>query len=428
VHLRDGLGRIVLLRGVNGGGRSKFAPNMPFDYTSATFTTALGSYMDRARTWGIDVMRVPFVWAAVEPTEGMDDADFLMRYDALLDAAWAHGIWTVVDFHQDVYAENFCGDGFPAWTIPGTPPAPAHDCPNWSFEYFQDPDVVAAFDRFWASGSTVQASFASLWGRMAARYKDKPGVLGFEVINEPSSGSAQAAPFAATTLTTFYTRMVAALRAAAPSSLVFVDPLGVDGLSLETGLERPSGDGIVFAPHFYPALDQPTEVLGLLEASWVPVGKSWDVPVWVGEFGQSRNTEGVLPYLQAHFDAFDALGLGGTLWEYSVAAEEWNDETNSIVAADGSEYPVAAAVIRPFARAIAADSFTTAYDVDTRTFTLSYPPAASGVTEVSLPARVYPDGFDLQLTGGCVDSSHPGELLVRADPGATRVALQVTPK
>jgi endoglycosylceramidase len=222
--------------------------------------------------------------------------------------------------------------------------------------------------------------------------------------------------------------MVPALRAAAPSSLVFVDPLGSDGLSLQTSLTRPTSDGIVFAPHFYPLVHDPTQVQSAIASAWVPVGTSWNVPVFVGEFGLSRDAPGALPFLSAHFDAFDALGLGGSAWEYSVAAEEWNSETNSIVAADGTEYPIAAAVIRPFARAVAADSFTTGFDTTTQVFTLRYPPAAGGVTEVSLPARAYPTGFDVTLTGACYDGSQPGALLLRADPGATSVSLTVRPK
>jgi endoglycosylceramidase len=65
--LRDSLGRVVFLRGVNAGERSKMAPYVPFDYTQEQFATALTSYMDRAASWGIDAMRVPFVWAALEP-------------------------------------------------------------------------------------------------------------------------------------------------------------------------------------------------------------------------------------------------------------------------------------------------------------------------------------------------------------------------
>src|SRR5580700_447869 len=126
--LRDALGRVVFLRGVDAGGRSKFAPYVPFDYASGQFTQALDQYMDRAASWGIDAMRLVFTWAALEPTHGQDDSAWLAQYQQLVDAAWARGIWTVVDFHQDVYSESFCGDGFPSWTIADAGP-PEHDCP-----------------------------------------------------------------------------------------------------------------------------------------------------------------------------------------------------------------------------------------------------------------------------------------------------------
>ena len=188
-NFRDDLGRIVLLRGVNAGGRSKFAPYVPFDYPDdAGYATALDAYMDHAASWGIDVMRVPFTWAALEPTQGVDDPDWLSRYDQLLDAAWARKIWTILDFHQDMYSESFCGDGFPGWTIPDAGPY-EHDCPNWQLEYFNDDGVKTAFDRFWDAGSPVQSAYVSAWDVMVARYKDTPGVLGFEPINEPGWGS-----------------------------------------------------------------------------------------------------------------------------------------------------------------------------------------------------------------------------------------------
>src|SRR5207245_7502383 len=128
-----------------------------------------------------------------------------------------------LDFHQDVYAENFCGDGFPSWTIPDPKPAPHHDCPTWGFEYFGDKAVQGAFDRLWAPGSTVRAALAAMWDRMAARYKDRPGVIGFEIINEPGWGSQDLATFEATTLSDFYVEAILRLRAAAPKTLVFVD-------------------------------------------------------------------------------------------------------------------------------------------------------------------------------------------------------------
>jgi endoglycosylceramidase len=426
--LRDGLGRAVFLRGVDAGGRSKLSPFMPFDYAPGQYTPALGAYMDRAASWGIDAMRVPFTWAALEPTQGQDDQEWISRYQQLLDAAWARGIWTVLDFHQDVYSEAFCGDGFPAWTVPNAPP---HQCPNpnWSFEYFQDSAVQAAFDAFWASGSPVQAQYLAAWDRMAARFKDQQGVVGFEPINEPGWGTADITTFEATTLTAFYSAVVPHLRAEAPQTLVFVDPTGFAGTAVSTGLTKPSGDGIVFAPHFYPVSNgNPDDVLPKMQG-WGAVGAAWNVPVFVGEFGISDQSPRALDYMAAHFAALDAIGAGGTEWEYSVSSEPWNAETDGLVAADGTEYPVATAVIRPFARAVAGDGVAQSWDPVAGVFTLSYTPsstASTAITEVQLPVRAFPGGYTMATSGACVDAtSAPGRLLVEA-LGPAPVSIQVT--
>ena len=427
--LKDGLGRVVFLRGVDAGGRSKFSPYVPFDYDATNpdgYKTALAAYLDRAARWGVDALRVPFTWAALEPTQGTNDSEWLSRFDQFLAAAWARGIWTVLDFHQDVYSEVFCGDGFPGWTVPDAGP-PHHDCGSWSFEYYNDAPMQAAFDRFWAAGSPVQAQYLAAWDVMLARYKDTPGVVGFEPINEPGWGTADEATFTSTTLTSFYSKIVPHFRAAAPNSLVFVDPPGADGAFDMTTLGKPQGDGIVFAPHYYPlSAGSADEVMGL--KVWSDVGAAWNVPVFVGEFGAPNTTPSNVDFMKAIFNALDALGLGGTEWEYSVSTDSWNGEIDSIVDSDGGEFPIAQAVQRPFARAVAGSSITQSFDSTASAYALSYAPAA-GVTEVSLPAGLYASGYALSLTGACVDSTTvPGRLLLQPDPGAAAVALHVTPK
>jgi endoglycosylceramidase len=427
--LRDGLGRVVFLRGVDAGGRSKFSPYVPFDYGDGQYAQALGAYMDRAASWGIDAMRVPFTWAALEPVQGQDDADWLSRYQQFLDAAWARGIWTVVDFHQDVYSESFCGDGFPSWTIPDAP-APHHDCLHWAVEYFGDKDVAQAFDVFWAAGSPVQAEYLAAWDVMIARFQNEPGVLGFEPINEPASGSENQAKFEATTLTAFFSAMVPHFRSLAPQSLVFVDAPGIDSVGATTSMTRPTGDGLVFAPHYYPISNANPSVAFPGIESWASVGAQWNVPVFLGEFGVSHDVDGALDYINAHFAALDALGMGGTEWEYSVSADAWNSESDGVVASDGTEYPVAQALVRPFARAVAGDSIAQAWDPDAGAFTLSYAPSASAatnITEISLPARAFPGGVDVSLSSGCYDTtSVPGRMLVQPGAGATQMTLTLT--
>jgi endoglycosylceramidase len=428
--LVDALGRTVFLRGVDAGGRSKFAPYVPFDFEPGKYASALDAYMSRAQSWGIDAMRVPFTWAALESTEGTYDAAWLAMYDELLASAWAHGIYTVLDFHQDVYSEVYCGDGFPAWTVKD-PPAPHHDCPNWQFEYFSDSSVQAAFDAFWSDSTGLYPKYLSAWDTMIARFEDTPGVLGFEIINEPAAGTANESTFEATTLSAFYAKVAAHMRAKAPDDLVFVDGTELDGVNVSTELVNPHVPGVVFAPHYYPILAPSPEDLAKALGAWQTIGQSWNVPVFLGEFGMTSTKSGAEAYVASVFAGVDSLGWSGaTEWEYSASKQLWDSENFSVVGGDGTEQPTARALIRPYARAVAGTAIRQSWDPPSATFSLSYAPAqaGTGVSEVRLPARAYPSGYTVSLVGGCYDgSSAKGELLIQPDPGATAVTLKVTP-
>jgi len=223
--------------------------------------------------------------------------------------------------------------------------------------------------------------------------------------------------------------MIARMRAEAPTSLVFIDTTGLDGGLLVTGLQKPTGDGFVFAPHFYPLSHTPESVAGNMQ-NWLSMSASWNVPLFIGEMGEGAQTPGVTDYMAAHWAAFDANGaVGGAWWEYSVATELWNSEMNTVVAPDGTELPVASTLIRPFARAVAGNGLVQSFDPTTSIFALSYSPDANqNVTAIDLPARAYLGGMKVVLTGGCYDvTSQPGQMLVQADEGATTVSLTVSP-
>jgi endoglycosylceramidase len=431
--LQDGLGRTVFLRGVNGGGRSKLAPYLPFDFADGGYATALDAYMSHAEEWGIDVMRVPFTWAALEPTEGQNDATWQAMYGQLLASAWSHGIWVVLDFHQDVFSDVFCGDGFPAWTVPDAGP-PMQDCINWGGEYFTDMAVEDAFDTFWASTTGLQPKYLSAWKTMITAFADTPGVLGFEMFNEPSGGTAAMATFESTTLTQFFTMVGGFMRGLAPTSLVFADVTGIDGATVETALLNPNVPGLVFAPHFYPISPGDTAATEASLTAWADIGKSWNVPVFLGEFGASNTLPGTPGYISSVWNAVDALGFAGaTEWEYSVSTELWNSETDSIATPDGGEYPVAASIIRPYARAVAGADVTQSWDAASQTFTLSYTATGGGadVTEIRVPARAFAGdaaaSMVVSVTGGCYDQTGvKGEVLVQASSGSA-VTVTIRP-
>lgn len=432
-HFVDAIGRRAFLRGVNAGGHAKLAPAyMPFDYAPSAYAAALDAYLDRAASWGIDVMRVPFNWAAVEPTRGHDDAAYLARLDALVDGAWARGIWVVLDFHQDVFAEAFCGDGFPAWTLADPTRPPKRGCPLWFGEYTFDQGVKEAFDRFYADTDGIRTSYAALWDRMIARYKDRPGVIGFELLNEPGWGSASQSVFEATTLRDFYAAMVARVNAAAPEALVFLDLPGTDGLSLGAALPFPGGRNVVFAPHYYQAggltgafaVDD-RKVAGDL-AKLARVGTTWGVPTFFGEFGVHVRDAGAQRFLDAHWRAFDASDLHGTQWEYSVGAESWNGESLGMVTANGVEVaPLVSALVRVYPRLVAGDAPRFSYEPSTRTFTLDYAATVGGVSEIVVPARIYPSPPSITVDGGCASGTTG---VVRVAAARDRVHVRVAPR
>lgn len=419
-RLLDGQDREIILRGVNAGGRSKFAPYLPFD------TGTLDEYLDRAQSWGVNVLRVPFTWAALEPTRGQDDAAWLASFDALLDGAWSRGMWTIVDAHQDIYGEMFCGDGFPLWTLEGAE-SQGHDCPDWFYSYvFGDAEVDAAFDAFWADEGGVQQDFAAMWTRMASHQRDRPGVIGYEILNEPHNGNAELSAWKTTTLPDFYEQLIPVIQAADPDGLVFFDATGLDAIRGTTILPRPAGQNLVFAPHYYdPAVfaggDEFAADVTEALSGWSALGEAWDMPVLLGEYGVQPEAEIAEEYGREHQDALDTLHMHGTWWEYSVATELWNGENLSLVEGDGRENTVLTdAVARPYPRAIAGSDAVWSFDGEI--FAMSYTPAAEGVSELSWPAR-WGEPV-VEGTGACAQVSD-GRVLVRSDRRAERVELTI---
>jgi endoglycosylceramidase len=413
--IRDQHGRRILLRGINTGGRSKFAPFSPFDY--ADFDEALDAYLDKPVEWGLNVLRVPFSWDAMEPVQGEDDEEFLDRYERLLDGAAARGLWTIVDFHQDVYSERYCGDGFPIWASTGGD-EPHHDCAEWFTAYLFDNDMQQAWDEFWDNSTGIQDAFKDMWTRMVERQWGRPGVIGFEVINEPGWGNHTMTEWEAEILTPFYSEMIELIHGLAPEAFVFFDGTGLDAVTASTALNRPQGSPIVYAPHFYHASvflggGESVDVSAGFDAI-AATGEAWDVPVLVGEFGIPHDTDGAREYATNNWNGLDAHLMHGTWWEYSASTELWNHENLSVVESDLTERPeLIEPMIRAYPQAIDGELESWTFDAATGTATLAVQGNRDGVTELVIPTRLYGDSPVITAAGACVDTD--GQvLLIRA--------------
>jgi endoglycosylceramidase len=421
-RLFDATGRQLLLRGINAGGRSKTPPYAPFPFAesgrdeqrgSATFETAAAEYFDRLAAWGLSVVRLPFSWEALEPTRCSYDETYLQRVLTMARACGERGMRVIVDFHQDVFARPYAGDGFPLWACPqpvGEPSGPVH---TWFMGYVQDETMKLAFDRFWRNEDGLRDSFEAMWRHLAARAWTIDAVIGFEVINEPGWGTANMHDWARQTLTPFYSHMASVLHDVAPGSLIFFDSTGADSLTCTTGLQRPDGDNLVFAPHFYaPEVIMEGRWDGNLGATgplrnWAKLGAKWDLPVLLGEFGITTRADGCEAYVRANYDRLDELLLHGTLWECSTTVDDWNDEGMSVLGPGGSEGPTVKELVRPYPLAVAGE--LTSFSWKDHRLEVKYRAVAGGVSEVVAPARCFAGGIAIELHGV------PGEVTQRGD-------------
>lgn len=444
-RLLDAEGREVLLRGLNAGGRSKLDPFFPFPFAESDrpeqagappFAEAAAAYAARLGSWGINLVRLPFTWEAVEPVRGSYDATFLGRYQELATAFGQEGIRVVVDAHQDVFARAYCGDGFPPWACPEPLPEPPQDCSGWFMGYLAgDPAMAAAFDRFWAGEDGLVDAFEALWRHVAAALWTVDAVIGFEILNEPYPGTADERDWAAGVLVPFYERLAGAIQEVAPGALVFFDATGLSATTTRTALPRPAGTGLVFAPHYYAMSafvegfpHDPDAILTDL-GRWADKGVEWDLPVLVGEFGIKPTAEDAARYLRLTYDALDAHRLHSAQWEVSTTADDWNDEAMSVVDPSGADTALVDVLVRPYPRAVAGTLTRFAFDADTGEATLEYDAEAGGISEIAVPLGRYPLGVRLRLRGvpGCAADLGAGLVVVRADRAGPAV-LTIRPR
>ena len=418
----DDAGRQVILRGVNAGGRSKLPPFYPFD-PQPDFETALARYADGIASLGFNVVRLLIIYEAVEPVRGRYDENYLARYDRMVEAFGKRGLYVIVDSHQDLFSRRLCGDGFPDWALPEEYRGlPQHaDCKLWSLKYFTKP-VAGTFDRFWSDQDQVQESYAAFFGMLAKRFREEPAVIGFEPVNEPFPGFWGMTHYAAWNrdqLFGLYQKVGEAVHAVDGRYLILADlcPLENQG-AWNTSRPRPEVKNLVLAPHYY---DPGTFGISISRGGdrWLmrrglrrdgQLGKAWQAPVLVTEYGISPLFPDAPRYLNKLYSVFDELLLSGTFWEASMSATIWNEENTSLFEPDGSSRPGTPYLDRPYPRAVAGIISRFSYEPESGRLELRWTedPQISEPTEIYLPARAYGQNPQVELNPGGNFSFDPG--------------------
>ncbi|MBI5607531.1 MAG: cellulase family glycosylhydrolase [Deltaproteobacteria bacterium] len=407
--LRDEQGRALLLHGVNVSSAAKYDPLHVGEASAQAFKTIADLGFDSVRLltfWGA-VMTAPpgATLADLKP----DDA-YLQRLDTMIAQASAAGLLVVLDMHQDLFGFGFGDNGAPPAACDPSHYAAYQPVEPWYANYL-NPHMQACFDGMYADGP-VRAAWAAAWGLLAQRYKGDVRIVGFDLLNEPHQGSADAQKFVPLGLFPFFRSAIDQIRAADPQRVVFVEPITSLLLSGNIQVAPLQRDQAVWAPHYYHVLvhdgapyDPSTKGILLeqpidrLAGAAQTVGQG-DMPVWFGEFGLPAVAGDTL-LLGQMLDRFDQHRASWCYWS-------WDHGGFSMLNGDGSLRKAALQVLlRPHARRIAGELLDSHYDAEKASLTVRYrtlPGDANatllwpGLASVGLPIGASPHDVEVTST------------------------------
>jgi len=438
----DELGRVRNFHGVNVV--EKLAPYYP-QRTGFDVVHSL-SDVDAANlaSWGFNAVRLGVLWVGVVPEPGKVNASYLDEVAATVDLLASHGIWTLIDMHQDAMAAGFCGEGVPSWAIdealaisgfnttdPASLfPAPfdwpmdivdgvpslARCCEHPFFNYYLTKEGTAAREAIFAS-PTMWDRFGDHWEAIARRFHASQSVLGYELINEPFSAS----PFTtdARELQGLYAALSRRIRSADNDTIVFYEPLvgrGQLGVATDFPFGGPGGeqynDRQAFSYHIYCFNEsRPLRVLEPVCDIVYALGWFAEQHSRVGggrfltEFGAVPDDAVSIDGLRAMLRAADRHQQSWAYWNfksYDDITTAGNPNSEGFYRSDGSlQEAKLAALTRPYAPAVAGAPSLTQYNDKDGTFTLRYTPTpnATGPTTIfKHKAYHFPRGFTVTIS------------------------------
>ncbi len=443
--LVDEQNRVVILHGLNAVWKLK--PYAPPD-TAEGFTAADADWL---QAHGFNSVRLGVLFAGVMPQQGMVDANYLQQIDRAVQLLASRKIWVLLDFHEDMYNEKFFGEGFPDWAVydDGVPLLFNAGFPGNLFQ----PATSLTYDNLWNNKNNLWDYYRSAWEAVAAKWSQQPYLMGYELINEPWSGTNFAtclpplgcAGFDENKLQAMQQHMLAGIRQHDPSNLVWFEPLVLISYGAPTylGAKTPVTDAnLGFSWHLY----CPTTSLTLLGLNNISCDLLDADVLHVGEAGSDRlgaarlltefGATDLLSDLSRSTAEFDQHLLGWQYWAY----KNWHDPTTSagsnaqgLFTNDADLSTVKADKLklleRTYPQFTAGTPTALSFDPDSGAFSYSYTPrAAAGPTQIYVPLSLhYPNGYSVTVSGGQVTSAPNASLLTLENTaGATTVKVTLT--
>lgn len=428
--LVDAHGRVVLIHGVNSV--RKDAP-----FVSTTEPGWLGP-MELAfiRNSGFNGVRLGVSYAALMPEPDVVDESYLDRVVEMVDVLSEEGLWIQLDFHQDVFHM------MPDWATPPDAVDLSEEIPplvsfiGWAGAYLSDRSL-----RQWNSfvkgepiigGRSVAAVLGEAAAALAARVADHEMVIGIELLNEPVPGDPiitcilEGCHGRDRALSARYSEMAAPVRAVAPEMPIWIEPFAPTGYAAAPAMEPldipDTGDGaqVGLAWHLYckdtdggrPVESESVWVelcsnrmkvgfdAARSQAARLGTRSGGPVPRILNEFGASWNPLDVtlvMPLADRYFTSW-------MFWHMYTATSPYSTVIPDVVESQ---------IIRPYPQATAGTPGRLGYDPGSGAFRYTFTPDHSipAPTSIVVPARAYPNGYDVDVEGGTVTSADQSGLL-----------------
>ena len=310
-HFVDQAGKQILLHGVN---------STPFDPVTYKQAVALGA----------NLVRIPLYWSDVQPappngTHPNYDTSVLTALGREVRYLRNHGVEALIDFHQFYWSPYFAG--LPSLKGTGN----ARGIPAWLYQASGTAKTLKG--RAEAIGSfytdrTAFAAFTSFVTSIVDRYRKYPNVIGYELLNEPPTGTLPPNHNGTQTIVSWEARVAALVHKQDPLRTIFImmrggSDLGLLHVSLSafgslrhialdihdyfTGTTSVpySSDGELTAGSYTQTHLQLGSAAGstidnqrLFLQPAVQRTKQWNIPLLVGEWGARNNDPALSQYQQ----------------------------------------------------------------------------------------------------------------------------------
>ncbi|MEO6794719.1 MAG: cellulase family glycosylhydrolase [Mycobacterium sp.] len=448
--LTNGDGQVVMLHGLN-----QVYKIPPYEPSADGFSADDAAFLAAN---GFNAVRLGIIWSGVEPEPGVIDYDYLASIQQTVQILGQHNIVAILDMHQDLYNEQFGGEGAPDWATDGgglwNPDA------GFPANYFLNPAENHAWDAFWGNakapdGVGLLNHYAQTWQAVAHYFKGDPNVGGYEIMNEPWPGTTWLGSlfgnpyFEGQQLTPFYNQVDAAIRSVDPNKTVFFEPTTLVGsLPMQTQLGSVEDPNSVYSFHNYCITTSliPDASFGCDLNADIVLGfasayaQEHNIPALMTEFG-ATNT---IPTITAGINSANQHLIGWTEWAYSGNDITSASPDGQALVLDPSKPPIGDnvnfdkldALAQPYPQLISGTP--TSWSFSNGTFAFSYSTdhadgsgsfGAGAQTTISVPPGQYPNGYSVSVTGGHVTSmSGASVLTINSDAGASAVTVTVTPK